>query len=44
LGLLAFPMSRVELRFDLENTKQLTPTPQVPRDTWALLAQLHLSL
>lgn len=44
LGLLAFPMSRVEVRVDLENSRYLTHSPQVPRDTWALLGQLHLSL
>ena len=44
IGLLAFPMARVEFRFELENSWQRTSTTEVQRDNWALLGQLHVSL
>jgi hypothetical protein len=43
-GLLAFPMQRVEFRIEAENTQQLLSSAEVPRYSWALLGQLHLSL
>lgn len=44
LGLLAFPLARTELRVEVENTRQIQNSADVPKDTWALLTQLHLSL
>lgn len=43
-GLLAFPMARLEARIEVENTRQLVNSGPVPKDTWALLAQLHVAL
>lgn len=43
-GLLAFPLQRLECRLELENTRQINSSPQVPKDVWAIMAQLHLSL
>lgn len=43
-GFLMFPMGRVEFRIELESKQQLTSTTDTPKDSWALLSQLHLSL
>lgn len=43
-GILAFPMQRVEWRIEVENQRALRNTAAISKDTWALLAQLHLSL
>lgn len=43
-GLLAFPMQRVELRIEAENTQQVFAGSDVPRYSWGLLGQIHLSL
>jgi hypothetical protein len=43
-GMLAFPGFRSEFRVELENTRQLSPAANVPKETWGLLAQIHLSL
>lgn len=43
-GVLAFPGFRSEFRVELENTRQLSPAANVPKETWGLLAQIHLSL
>lgn len=43
-GLLAFPLQRWECRLEVENTRQINSSQQVPKDVWAILAQLHISL
>lgn len=43
-GLLAFPMQRVELRIEAENSQALTSDPEVQRYSWNLLGQIHISL
>ena len=43
-GLLMFPMQRLELRVELENALQLSQSANVPNDSWALMAQIHISL
>jgi hypothetical protein len=44
VGLLAFPLARVETRLEVANTRQIYAGPQAPPDAWAILLQLHLSL
>ncbi len=43
-GLLAFPMQRLELRIEAENSQVVLSGAEVPRYSWALLGQIHLSL
>ncbi len=43
-GLLAFPMQRIEFRIEAENTQLVFAGADVPRYSWALLGQIHLSL
>jgi hypothetical protein len=43
-GLLMFPMARTEFRVEVENTRQILPNAEVPKDFWAVMAQIHLSL
>lgn len=43
-GLLAFPMQRVELRIEAENSQTLSSDPEVQRYSWNLLGQIHISL
>lgn len=43
-GLLAFPMQRVELRIEAENSQTLSSDPEVQRYFWNVLGQLHISL
>lgn len=43
-GLLMFPMQRLELRLEMENAMQLSQSANVPKDSWALMGQIHLSL
>ncbi len=43
-GLQAFPMQRVELRIEVQNERLITNAATIAPDTWAFLAQLHLSL
>lgn len=43
-GLLAFPGFRSEFRAELENTKQLSSAANVPKEGWAIMAQIHISL
>lgn len=43
-GLLAFPRQRFELRIEVQNERNITNAAAVSPDTWAFLAQLHLSL
>lgn len=43
-GFLIFPMARMEFRFELENGMAYNDDALVKKDTWTLLAQLHLSL
>lgn len=42
-GILAFPMPRLELRLEFENTRDIASDTTSP-DTWAILSQLHISL
>lgn len=44
LGMLAFPMARMEVRIEVENTRQIYNGAQAPEDVWAILAQIHASL
>lgn len=44
LGLLTFPAHRFEMRVELENWRKFTDNNEVQKDTWMLLAQLHVSL
>ncbi|MCC6138863.1 MAG: hypothetical protein IT287_09530 [Bdellovibrionaceae bacterium] len=43
-GLLAFPMARFEWRIEVQNTRALANSPQISKDSWSLLGQLHVSL
>ncbi|NJL24556.1 MAG: hypothetical protein HC902_04895 [Calothrix sp. SM1_5_4] len=43
-GVLAFPMQRVEFRFEMENQRSFTDSSSVSRDGWAVMSQVHLSL
>lgn len=43
-GVLAFPMQRVELRIEAENSQSLSSDPEVQRYFWNVLGQLHISL
>lgn len=43
-GLLMFPMARTEFRVEVQDTRQILSSAEVPKDSWALLAQFHLSL
>lgn len=43
-GLLAFPSQRIEFRIEAENGRQLTDNAEVTKDTWLMLAQVHISL
>lgn len=43
-GLLAFPMQRLELRVEAENSQLVSAGPNVPRYGWSVLGQIHLSL
>lgn len=43
-GLLAFPMARTEFRIEVENSRQILGSAEVPKDSWVLLTQIHLSL
>lgn len=43
-GLLAFPMQRLEFRLEVENTQQITSSAEVPRYSWDVLGQIHISL
>ena len=40
-GIQWMPVQRVELRFELENTK-IVDTTSAPKDTWSYLGQVHL--
>jgi len=42
-GFLMFPMARVELRVEVENSRGISDFPEVQQDVWAMLTQLHLS-
>jgi hypothetical protein len=43
-GLLAFPMQRLEFRFEGINALQMPSGTDIQRDTWIFLGQIHLSL
>ncbi|MCO5114233.1 MAG: hypothetical protein M9899_08660 [Bdellovibrionaceae bacterium] len=43
-GLLAFPMQRVELRIEAENSQSFSSDPEIQRYFWNALGQLHISL
>lgn len=43
-GLLAFPGYRSEFRVEFENSRALNTSADVSKESWALLAQIHLSL
>jgi len=44
LGLLAFPMQRLEFRVEVENTRQLKNSNEVNEEGWAMLGQVHIAL
>lgn len=44
IGVLAFPMQRLELRVELENTRQLQNSPDVSAESWLMLGQVHLAM
>jgi hypothetical protein len=44
IGLLAFPMHRLEFRIEAENTRQFRNSVTVPRDDWWAVGQIHVSL
>lgn len=44
IGLLMFPMARVEFRVEAKNGRSLSNTGQVTPDHWILTSQIHLSL
>jgi hypothetical protein len=43
-GFLMFPMARTEFRLQLENARSFSDSADVGRESWAALAQVHLSL
>lgn len=43
-GFLSFPMARVELRLEFQNSWQWASSAAVNDDSWAMLGQAHLSL
>jgi hypothetical protein len=43
-GMLAFPMQRLEFRVEMENSRQYNTSPDVNKDVWSLIGQVHLSL
>ncbi len=44
LGLLAFPMQRLEFRFEGLHSIKMPVNAQVAQDSWTFLGQIHLSL
>jgi len=43
-GLLVFPMQRLEFRAEIENNRQITNSSTVPKETWVVMGQVHVSL
>lgn len=43
-GVLAFPRQRYECRVEVQNERNINSGASVPKDNWALLGQLHISL
>lgn len=44
IGLLAFPMQRLEFRLEAENTRQFRNSVTVPKEDWWAMGQIHVSL
>jgi hypothetical protein len=44
IGLLMFPLARVEFRLELQSNRQFNDSSSVAPESWSALAQVHLSL